>query len=668
MKIWDCINKDEGIWQLLHRNHIYTGGRNGPHRHGHGRELKCNGDCYIGEWKNDQQSGQGEMWYKNKDHYKGEWENDMRHGQGEMTYATGDVYIGEWRNNMSNGQGKNSFGNGDVYTGTWKDDMMHGDGEMKYANGNVYVGEWKNGEINGRGKMTFPNGEMFHGEWKEEKSNGKGKYIFENGDVYVGEWKDDMMFGEGKMKFANGNVYKGKWKNDERNGHGKMRYNDGDIYVGEWKSDKMHGFGSLQSTDHYVGEWKEGKKHGQGKIHFESRNGEIYSGEWKNNQAKGIGKYVYSNGDVYTGEVTENKNIVTRHGYGKMVNSNGTIKTGIWENNKLSKNKEKKEQKEERVAGEKNTGKKRKSFLLEDGERNPNIKKPAIEPENPWKWPKNCEAEWKSGEIQNETGLCQFMKVSINNTTLTPTAEHIHDMITTSGPYNGDVDLQSIQQCVAVHSEKKFLSFELMVEEQKVFYRDVDGKTSQNQRHPKATKWDRNKVNLHRTLEYLEQYCSNRQLPTKLKQGPKFLPLLVYHGLKSGDMKEAMTICETGLRVMCKRNKGWFGKGVYFTPDLDYAIAYANDGGGGIVIAYEIALFQPCPVDSTRVNGKALTELSDAHVVIVRHGENLDVVSTKPIRDSTLWKTKHNPEGERVSCEIVVREGSHALPRFILKL
>eukprot|EP00039_Didymoeca_costata_P004205 m.71949 g.71949 ORF g.71949 m.71949 type:complete len:98 (+) comp12292_c1_seq1:668-961(+) len=96
-------------------------------------------------------------------------------------------------------------------------------------------------------------------------------------------------------------------------------------------------------------------------------------------------------------------------------------------------------------------------------------------------------------------------------------------------------------------------------------------------------------------------------------------------------------------------------------------MAYARDmnSGGGIVIACEIILFQPCPVDSEKKHkGQPITELSDAHVVVVKHADDLQKVSTIPMTNSSAW---NKSGGVRVSTEIVISDSSHALPRFILK-
>eukprot|EP00039_Didymoeca_costata_P014674 m.239701 g.239701 ORF g.239701 m.239701 type:complete len:86 (-) comp16071_c1_seq4:72-329(-) len=76
-----------------------------------------------------------------------------------------------------------------------------------------------------------------------------------------------------------------------------------------------------------------------------------------------------------------------------------------------------------------------------------------------------------------------------------------------------------------------------------------------------------------------------------INEDPPFQMLTVYHGLSSGDMTLAKSICNTGVAVLSdenRRNLGWFGDGVYFTTDLDYARAYAQKTG--IVLVCNVVL------------------------------------------------------------------------------
>ncbi|KAL7534495.1 hypothetical protein ACHAXR_005913 [Thalassiosira sp. AJA248-18] len=45
-----------------------------------------------------------------------------------MAYASGDCYNGEWKDDEEHGKGTMAWTNGDVYEGKWKDGLRHGTG------------------------------------------------------------------------------------------------------------------------------------------------------------------------------------------------------------------------------------------------------------------------------------------------------------------------------------------------------------------------------------------------------------------------------------------------------------------------------------------------------------------------------------------------------------
>ena len=101
---------------------------------------------------------------------------------------------------------------------------------------------------------------------------------------------------------------------------------------------------------------------------------------------------------------------------------------------------------------------------------------------------------------------------------------------------------------------------------------------------------------------------------------PEFQMLTVYHGLGSGDMGLAEHMCNAGIAVLPsthRRNLGWFGDGVYFTTDLDFARAYAQNTG--IVLVCNILLFQPYPVTDCRAGPKNCYYGKSMHMWFVKN-------------------------------------------------
>ena len=140
-----------------------------------------------------------------------------------------------------------------------------------------------------------------------------------------------------------------------------------------------------------------------------------------------------------------------------------------------------------------------------------------------------------------------------------------------------------------------------------------------NPSHPMYLDWDRvDSPRLVATLERLKEVYPSR-VPLSMQPSNDDTPyqsLLVYHGFYE-TLEMAKHICECGFRDVGVRNEGWYGKGVYFTPDIDYALAYAKSARRQstgaermIVIACELALFNPYPVaDARTMKGRPIESM-----------------------------------------------------------
>ena len=66
---------------------------------------------------------------------------------------------------------------------------------------------------------------------------------------------------------------------------------------------------------------------------MQTEDGEIYEGHWEDGYKCGLGKYTFSNGDIYTGMFEANK----PNGHGKMEYAHtGSIYEGHWKNGKAT--------------------------------------------------------------------------------------------------------------------------------------------------------------------------------------------------------------------------------------------------------------------------------------------------------------------------------------------
>jgi len=120
-------------------NDGYTG--KGTHTYGKG---KCEGEKYIGEYKDGKMHIQGTYTWTSGDKYVGEFKDDQKHGQGTYTYANGEKYVGEFQNDQKHGQGTYTWTDGKNYVGEFKNDGSW--------NGAIY-------DKDGRKVLKFLNGE-----------------------------------------------------------------------------------------------------------------------------------------------------------------------------------------------------------------------------------------------------------------------------------------------------------------------------------------------------------------------------------------------------------------------------------------------------------------------------------------------------------------------------
>ncbi|KPI84569.1 hypothetical protein ABL78_6385 [Leptomonas seymouri] len=142
-------------------------------KQGLGQSLFPSGDCYTGEYKENQREGRGVYWWSKANAlYSGEWFRNMRHGHGRMVYPDGSRYIGRWVSGKRSGIGRYVYRDGSSYDGMWLKDEKHGSGVYQLLDGSCFTG-------------TFQHNHFVSGEWR--LASGTVRYIgnFEK-DVPVG--------------------------------------------------------------------------------------------------------------------------------------------------------------------------------------------------------------------------------------------------------------------------------------------------------------------------------------------------------------------------------------------------------------------------------------------------------------------------------------------------
>ncbi|XP_036596957.1 MORN repeat-containing protein 3 isoform X1 [Trichosurus vulpecula] len=158
-----------------------------------------NGDCYVGEWKDNKKHGRGiQRWKKSGAIYQGEWKFGKRDGYGILSLPDPvnkykKVYSGWWANGKKAGYGIRYYGPNEYYEGEWKNGLRSGWGRMYYANGDIYEGQWSEGLRDGEGMLRLSNGNRYEGCWQYGMKNGTGRFFhLDHGQLFEGFWVDDV--------------------------------------------------------------------------------------------------------------------------------------------------------------------------------------------------------------------------------------------------------------------------------------------------------------------------------------------------------------------------------------------------------------------------------------------------------------------------------------------
>lgn len=180
----------------------------------------------------------------------------------------------------------------------------------------------------GWGKYTYNNG-YYQGFWKNGQKSDFGLYQWNTGDGFSGSWANDKIDGYGTFRYSNGDQYDGTFVNGQRNGQGIYYSKKDDItYYYEFKDDKIIKTLNMNATSLSQGCTKGDCQNGFGKFVFS--NGDYYTGEFINGKLK-KGVYKFSNGHMYMGEFSQNSKF-EGYGFYSYVNENSDCYFGYWSN------------------------------------------------------------------------------------------------------------------------------------------------------------------------------------------------------------------------------------------------------------------------------------------------------------------------------------------------
>ena len=158
----------------------------------------------------------------------------------------------------------------------------------------------------------------------------------------------------------------------------------------------------------------------------------------------------------------------------------------------------------------------------------------------------------------------------------------------------------------------------------------------------------------------------------------------VFHGVPS--LAVAHAILCGDFAALQKNDRGFYGAGFYFTPDLDYALKYAGPSlfeAGGVpngfrglgltagkkykaVLACDVQYGNPYPVlDAAEFRGKPFAPGHDANVAVVQPPID-DLAESKPFDSSHEWAATGDAVPRRALAEIVINDPSCVTVRAIL--
>lgn len=217
-------------------------------------------------------------------------------------------------------------GSGDKYAGEGKGQgekiIPDGRGVLIKANGNTYVGSFKNGKTDGKAIRFYEGKIVYKGDFKANVFHGVGELYKD---------KENLFDGNGKVFERQKISYSGGFKNGKRDGTG-TEYGDGFSISGKYKQDlkdghfviKGHGITREVFYKDDIPDLKNAKISYKGGVVWEGGIDSILN-------PKGEGKVSYANGDLYEGEVQDNK----REGFGTFSSGDFSYE-GDWENDKCS--------------------------------------------------------------------------------------------------------------------------------------------------------------------------------------------------------------------------------------------------------------------------------------------------------------------------------------------
>lgn len=201
---------------------------------------------------------------------------------------------------------------------------------------------------NDYGRYKWTSGEVYEGELTDGMFDGEGIYVLSNGEGYAGDWKESEKHGKGVQKYSDGSILEGYWKNNvyvgttEPSWTTETEEKSTSIYdsfventteetaptTGCISGNCVDGIGKYiySDGDIYEGSFMNSKRHGNGKYQYIE--GDYYEGDWNYDSRDGLGYYKWPSGNEYIGYWANN----SQNGKGTKYYTTGEVDAGEWKN------------------------------------------------------------------------------------------------------------------------------------------------------------------------------------------------------------------------------------------------------------------------------------------------------------------------------------------------
>lgn len=239
---------------------IYVGEIKDGQRHGVGKSVDENRNCYEGEWAYDERQGFGTETLSSGEKYQGHWHKNKRDGHGICIYPNGNLFEGEWRLNEQI-SGKITFNDGGYFDGEWKFGLPYFGTLVNFKDSGKYFGQvsvrsdislakikTKDVKRHGRGAMFYPDGSRYFGYWKDDHREGFGIFVDHQGNKFIGNWIEDQKSGHGFFLYSDGTRYEGEFEGDAKVGREPLVTANGDSVAGDWRGNSLFRASFLKGT------------------------------------------------------------------------------------------------------------------------------------------------------------------------------------------------------------------------------------------------------------------------------------------------------------------------------------------------------------------------------------------------------------------------------------